>query len=87
MKTKKTSLVTIPGVGEFKLGDRVQIPAYTDTWMRGARYGVIAWFDSKSFRAYIRMDNRSVRKLQLVELADCQKWVGSVDHAAMCEQN
>jgi hypothetical protein len=27
----------------FKVGDRVQIPAWHDDWMRGDRYGEIIW--------------------------------------------
>lgn len=32
----------------FKTGERVQIPAYTDMWMRGARFGTVtAWLPAR----------------------------------------
>lgn len=65
------------------VGKRVQIPAYTDLWMRGARFGVIervivgkgSYLDPKDPRGadrfVVRMDHPQVRKLQRFIADDC----------------
>jgi len=65
------------------VGKRVQIPAYTDLWMRGARFGTVERFIAGS-RGYldphdpraadifvIRMDHPAARKLVRVIADDC----------------
>ena len=44
--------------------NRVEIAPYHDLWMRGAKYGTIVRYDTKSEVAVVRMDNRRVRRLQ-----------------------
>jgi len=59
----------------MKLQDRVQIPAYTDHWMRGNRYGVVVAF--KKFRgadhdtyAIIQLDIGNKKAVVLID--DCE---------------
>ena len=60
---------------------RVEIPCYTDTWMRGARMGTIARVSNNHERRTlevnpvivgVRMDNPKIRNLQWVLLDDCR---------------
>lgn len=70
-KTNKSPLVNC----------RVEIPCYTDAWMRGARMGTIAWVSDNHERRTlevnpvivgVRMDNPRIRNLQWVRLDDCR---------------
>jgi hypothetical protein len=65
------------------VGKRVQIPAYTDLWMRGARFGTIErviegkgnYLDPKDPRGadifVVRMDHPQVKRLARVFADDC----------------
>lgn len=65
------------------VGSRVQIPAYTDLWMRGARFGTIErvvegrgnYLDPRDPRGAtifcVRMDNPQVKRLARVFADDC----------------
>lgn len=65
------------------VGKRVQIPAYTDLWMRGARFGTIArviegsgnFVDPRDPRGatvfVVKMDHPQVRKSARVIADDC----------------
>lgn len=65
------------------VGKRVQIPAYTDLWMRGARFGTVErvivgtgnYLDPKDPRGAtifcVRMDNPQVKRLARVIADDC----------------
>ena len=35
----------------MKIGDRVQVPVWTDTWMMGDRYGVVVKLTKKPVRS------------------------------------
>lgn len=57
---------------------RVQIPAYTDMWARGARFGTVidTYRLTKGARqgqliAVVKMDHPQVKKLVRVFLDDC----------------
>lgn len=66
------------------VGKRVQIPAYTDLWMRGARFGTVErviegsgnYLDPRDPRGadifVVRMDHPQVKKLARVIADDCQ---------------
>lgn len=66
------------------VGKRVEIPAYCDLWMRGARCGTVArviegkgnYLDPKDPRGVtlfaVRMDHPQVRKLARVIADDCR---------------
>jgi hypothetical protein len=66
------------------VGKRVQIPAYTDLWMRGARYGTIkrvipgggnylAANDPRGATIFVvRMDHPEVKKLARFIADDCK---------------
>lgn len=66
------------------VGQRVQIPAYADLWMRGARFGTVERFiagqgrflgagDSRGADVFvIRMDHPQVRKPARFIADDCQ---------------
>jgi hypothetical protein len=65
------------------VGERVQIPAYTDLWMRGARFGTVERVIERSSNFVqandprggtifcVRMDHPQVRKLARVRADDC----------------
>jgi hypothetical protein len=66
------------------VGKRVQIPAYTDLWMRGARFGTVVRVIVNSTKSFIdpkhphgrdvfmvRMDHPQVRQLAAVYADDC----------------
>ena len=64
------------------VGKRVQIPAYTDLWMRGARFGTVERFnaggnfiDPRDVRGrdvfVVRMDHPQVTKPARVYADDC----------------
>lgn len=65
------------------VGKRVQIPAYTDLWMRGARFGTIErvivgsgnYLDPRDPRGAtifcVRMDHPQVKRLARVISDDC----------------
>lgn len=62
-------------------GKRVEIPCYTDTWMRGARFGTITRVSDNHERRTldvnpvivgVRMDNPRIKRLQWVVLDDCK---------------
>lgn len=65
------------------VGKRVQIPAYTDLWMRGARFGTIervcvgkgSYLDPRdprgATRFAVRMDHPSVKRLVRFMADDC----------------
>lgn len=65
------------------VGKRVQIPAYTDLWMRGARCGTVErviegkgnYLDPKDPRGadifVVRMDHPQVKRLARVFADDC----------------
>lgn len=65
------------------VGRRVQIPAYTDLWMRGARFGTIerviigkgSYLDPKDPRGAtlysVRLDHPQVKRAARVIAADC----------------
>jgi hypothetical protein len=53
------------GFGEYihwDTGDRVEIHPGSDLWMRGARFGTVR--KVKNGKVAVRMDHKSVRKLQ-----------------------
>lgn len=66
------------------VGQRVEIPAYCDLWMRGARCGTVArvkhgsgsYLDPRDPRGVdrfgVRMDNPQVRRLAWVVADDCR---------------
>ena len=66
------------------VGALVEIPAYCDLWMRGARFGVVHsvragrgnYLDPKDLRgatvARVKMDHPQVKKLARVVLDDCR---------------
>lgn len=66
------------------VGQRVEIPAYCDLWMRGARLGVIHsvrpgrgnYLDPRDPRAStlakVRLDHPQVKRLAIVHLDDCR---------------
>lgn len=66
------------------VGKRVQIPAYTDLWMRGARFGTVErvivgsgnYLDPRDPRGAtlfcVRMDNPQVKRLARVISDDCK---------------
>lgn len=65
------------------LGARVEIPAYTDTWMRGARFGEVVrvtegggYLDPKDPRGrtlfLVRMDHPQIRRPIRVIADDCK---------------
>lgn len=66
------------------VGKRVQIPAYCDLWMRGARFGTVErvipgtgnYINPRDPRGAtifcVRMDHPSVKKLARVISDDCQ---------------
>jgi hypothetical protein len=72
---------------DYRVGKRVQIPAYTDLWMRGARFGTIERVITPSgnyvqandprglVRFVVRMDSASVKRPVRVIGDDCT-WVG-----------
>ena len=50
----------------MKLGDRIEIPAHYDLWMRGARFGLVMAMRTNlegGRYAKIKMDHPQVRKL------------------------
>jgi hypothetical protein len=56
----------------MKAGTRVQIPAYTDAWMRGDRYGeVIAIVGKDQCRARVRLDKS--RKVMCILISDLRE--------------
>jgi len=69
----------------IKHGDRVEIPAYSDAWMRGARFGTVTrvyryWRTGLGAEASfdrvlvaVRMDHPQIRRLVRVVAADCRK--------------
>lgn len=80
--TQTISGTTANGI---KRGDRVEIPAYSDAWMRGARFGTVTRI-YRYFRAglgaeasfdrvlvAVRMDHPKVKRLARVAAADCRK--------------
>lgn len=66
------------------VGKRVQIPAYCDLWMRGARFGIVKrvivgkgnYLDPRDPRGatlfVVHMDSPHVHKLARVIADDCQ---------------
>ncbi len=57
----------------FNIGDRIEIPAHYDLWMRGARFGKITSFrhgkDGQSDYYLVQMDHPQVkRRLKLWRL-------------------
>lgn len=66
------------------VGRRVEIPAYTDLWMRGARFGTVArvvegkgnYLDPRDPRGAdrfgVRMDHPAVKRLAWVIADDCR---------------
>jgi hypothetical protein len=64
------------------VGKRVEIPAYTDMWMCGARYGVITRVGDNHERRTlevnpvivgVRMDHSQIKRLQYVVFEDCKE--------------
>ncbi len=58
-----------------RVGTRVQVPAYLDIWMRGARYGTVARVRDNIGAAVlygVRMDNTRVKRLVWCVAEDCQ---------------
>lgn len=65
------------------VGKRVQIPAYSDLWMRGARFGIVErvivgkgnYLDPRdprgATRFCVRMDHPGVKKLARFIADDC----------------
>ena len=56
----------------FTLGDRIELPAHYDYWMRGARFGTVVKFkkafsprpsDQAYDRFLIKMDNPRIKRL------------------------
>ena len=59
----------------MKIGDRVQIPAYTDHWMRGNRYGAVRAFKKFSgddHNTYAIVDLDIAKKKAIVLIDDCE---------------
>lgn len=68
-----------------KVGDRVEIPAYCDAWMRGARYGKVTGIKrtQTAINEYelgplqvtlrVRMDHSGIKRSQYVPAFDCKK--------------
>ena len=59
----------------MKIGNRVQIPAYTTAWIRGARYGVVKALktirgDAYATYAVIKLDKAARNIVALVD--DCE---------------
>lgn len=61
------------------IGARVQIPAYTDAWARGARFGTVSRVKAKAPGVAphadlfgVRMDNPRIRRLVWVVADDCR---------------
>lgn len=66
------------------VGKRIQIPAYSDMWMRGARFGTVERFikgsgnylSAKDPRGadifVVKMDHPQVKRLQRFIADDCQ---------------
>lgn len=54
-------------MNDYIIGYRVQIPAYTDAWMRGERYGTVT--DVKGDRLLVFMDASHLTRQVL--WADC----------------
>lgn len=66
------------------VGSRIEIPAYTDLWMRGARFGTVERFiagsgkylgarDIRSADIFVvKMDHPQVKKLVRVIADDCK---------------
>lgn len=57
------------------IGERVEIGAHLDLWMRGARFGVIEWQSIKHkpgelLRIKVRMDHPQVRRLVNLAMSD-----------------
>ena len=57
------------------VGDRVELSPHLDLWMRGARFGVIAWQSTRhkpgeyaTFK--VRMDHPQIKRLVTVQIAD-----------------
>jgi hypothetical protein len=67
----------------WTVGRRVQVPAYSDLWMRGARFGTVErWIEGKgnyiapndpraASMLVIRMDHPQVRRLARFPFDDC----------------
>lgn len=53
-------------------GRRVEIPAYCDLWMQGARCGEIHSVSTDGHIARVRLDHPQVKKLARVILGDCR---------------
>lgn len=48
----------------FKKGDRIELPAHYDLWMRGARYGTVAALRLGKFPHYlVKADHPHVKRL------------------------
>lgn len=58
----------------FRTGDRVEIPAYYDLWMRGARFGIVTGHrrgkPGLSDAIRVRMDHPQVRKSVYIPRCD-----------------
>lgn len=56
------------------VGRRIEIPAYCDLWMRGARFGTVHSVKDCGDRilAKVRMDHPQARAMAIVNLLDCR---------------
>jgi hypothetical protein len=41
---------------------RVEVPAYTDVWMRGDRYGVVVGYVPRTRMSWVQMDKSGQRR-------------------------
>lgn len=60
--------------GSF-IGQRIEIAPHLDLWMRGARFGVVAWQSTahkpgELMRLKVRMDHPQVKRLAVIHVAD-----------------
>ena len=63
------------------VGKRVEIAPHLDLWMRGARFGVVAWQSTQhrpgeALTLKVRMDHPQVRRLAVLRIADIQEMHG-----------
>ena len=67
-----------------RVGQRVELSPHLDLWVRGARYGHISGFDRGL--ALVRMDHRSVRKLQRVPLDGLRSEAHGAEYGALARR-
>jgi len=62
------------------IGRRIELAPHLDLWMRGARFGAVAWQSTRHkpgelMRLKVRMDHPQVKRLAVIGIADIARFL------------